>query len=139
MNSNQPYLIRAMYDWICDNELTPHILVNAHIPGVKVPAQIIKDNQVVLNVSTQAIAQLELGNDKIVFLARFNGASHAIQIPVEAVLAIYAAENSQGMMFQAQESAASTENLVESSQSELAMEVDKKIVSHKKPHLRAVK
>lgn len=103
MNSNRPYLLRAIYDWITDNNLTPYVLVDAVYPGVRVPPQVIKNGQVVLNLAMRAVANLELGNEWISFQARFSGVSQQIQIPVAAVLALYAQENGQGMMFPAEE------------------------------------
>lgn len=103
MSSNRPYLLRAIYDWISDNELTPYILVDAAFAGVRVPPQVVKNGQVVLNLAMRAVANLDLGNDWISFQARFSGISQSIQIPVQAVLALYAQENGQGMMFPAEE------------------------------------
>ena len=99
MTSNRPYLVRAMYDWICDNGLTPYVLVDARMPHVRVPTHAVKDGQVVLNVAVRAVTELELGNDRIRFLARFGGVSQQVDVPLGAVLAIYAQENGQGMMF----------------------------------------
>lgn len=99
MSSNRPYLLRAIYDWVTDNNLTPYVLVDAGFAGVRVPPQVIKDGQVVLNLAMRAVANLDLGNDWISFQARFSGVSQTIQIPVQAVLALYAQENGQGMMF----------------------------------------
>lgn len=103
MTSNRPYLLRAIYDWITDNDLTPYILVDAAREGVQVPAQVIKNGQVVLNLAMRAVANLDLGNDWISFQARFSGVSQSIMVPVHAVLALYAQENGQGMMFPADE------------------------------------
>jgi stringent starvation protein B len=103
MSSNRPYLLRAIYDWISDNNLTPYILVDAGKEGVRVPPQVIKNGQVVLNLAMRAVANLDLGNDWISFQARFSGVSQSILIPVHAVLALYAQENGQGMMFPAEE------------------------------------
>ncbi|HEY1588286.1 MAG TPA: ClpXP protease specificity-enhancing factor [Rhodanobacter sp.] len=103
MSSNRPYLLRAIYDWISDNNLTPYVLVDATMPGVRVPPQVIKNGQVVLNLAMRAVANLDLGNEWISFQARFSGASQSIQIPVKAILALYAQENGQGMMFPADE------------------------------------
>lgn len=103
MNSNRPYLLRAIYDWITDNNLTPYILVDAAREGVRVPPQVIKNGQVVLNLAMRAVANLDLGNEWISFQARFSGVSQSILIPVSAVLALYAQENGQGMMFPAEE------------------------------------
>jgi len=103
MSSNRPYLLRAVHEWISDNGFTPYLLVDAAHPGVQVPAQAVKDGRVVLNVARRAVAQLEMGKDRVSFLARFSGVSQSVEVPVSAVLAIYAQENGQGMMFQAED------------------------------------
>jgi stringent starvation protein B len=112
---SRPYLIRAVYQWLLDNALTPHLLVNAEVPGVRVPVAHVKDGQIVLNVSPSAVQRLELGNDVIHFDARFGGQPMAVWIPPSAVLGIYARENGRGMVFPeepadepAEESAATT-------------------------------
>jgi stringent starvation protein B len=102
MTSNRPYLLRAMYDWISDNGLTPYILVDAAAPGVQVPKSAIKDGRVVLNVAARAVAQLELGQERVRFVARFSGVSQSVEVPMASLLAIYAHENGQGMMFPAE-------------------------------------
>lgn len=98
MTSNRPYLLRAVYEWICDNGLTPQIVVDATRPGVHVPPQAISDGKVVLNIAPRAVAHLEIGNDMVTFMARFGGASHAVGVPVAAVQAVFARENGQGML-----------------------------------------
>ena len=97
MTSHRPYLLRALYEWIADNGLTPHLLVDATRPGVQVPKHAINDGRIVLNVAQRAVAGLEMTNDLIRFSARFGGVSHSVSVPVGAVLAIYARENGQGM------------------------------------------
>jgi stringent starvation protein B len=99
MTSNRPYLVRALYEWISDNGLTPYLLVDASLQGVHVPPPAVKDGRVVLNVAARAVSGLELGNERVGFHARFGGVSHAVSLPMGAVLAIYAQENGQGMMF----------------------------------------
>src|ERR1041385_198496 len=99
MTSNRPYLLRAMYEWIADNGMTPYILVDAAGAGVNVPKSAIKDGRVVLNIAARAVAQLELGKDQVRFMARFSGVSQVVEVPMAAILAIYAQENGQGMMF----------------------------------------
>jgi len=99
MTSSRPYLIRALYQWIVDNGVTPYILVDALIDGVDVPEQHIQDNKIVLNIAPMAVEGLTLGDDAISFSARFSGKSMNLLVPIEAVLAIYARENGQGMMF----------------------------------------
>lgn len=109
MTSTRPYLIRAIYDWIIDNRCTPYLLVDAKAAGVRVPRQAIKEGQVLLNIAPHSIDRLELGLDEIRFNARFSGVSQSIVAPVAAVLAIYAQENGQGMMFPADSEADSAE------------------------------
>ncbi len=100
MTSNRPYLVRALHEWISDNGLTPYLLVDAGVPEVRVPASAIKDGKVILNVAARAVGQFEIDNHHVQFLARFGGVSHSVYVPMHAVLAIYAQENGQGMMFQ---------------------------------------
>ena len=97
MTSHRPYLLRALYEWIADNDMTPHLLVDATRPGVRVPAHTVKDGKVVLNIAARAVAHLDMDNDAVAFTARFGGVSHAVIVPVDAVLAIYARETGQGM------------------------------------------
>lgn len=99
MTPNQPYLIRAYYEWILDNELTPHLAVDATIDGVEVPMEHVKDGQIVLNLSPSACVDMQMGNDWIMFNARFGGVSRRLIIPVVAVLAIFARENGAGTVF----------------------------------------
>ncbi|MGQ3889886.1 ClpXP protease specificity-enhancing factor [Legionella sp. CNM-1927-20] len=99
MTSNRPYLIRAIYDWIVDNNLTPHILVNAEHPDVQVPQDYVNGGRIVLNISPQACRGLHLENDRVVFTARFSGVTHQIFVVPAAILAIYAKENGRGMEF----------------------------------------
>ena len=128
MNSNRPYLLRAIYDWISDNNLTPYVLVDAGFAGVRVPPQVIKNGQVVLNLAMRAVSNLDLGNEWISFQARFSGVSQAIHIPVQAVLALYAQENGQGMMFPA-----------ENAPPQPPTSTTTDIAGKKGPHLRVVK
>jgi stringent starvation protein B len=97
MTSNKPYLIRAFYDWIVDNECTPYILVDATYPGVQVPSAHIRNEQIVLNISPVATRGLLLENDRIVFSARFSGQTEQLFVPPNAVLEIYAQENGRGI------------------------------------------
>lgn len=101
MTSNRPYLLRAIHAWICDNDLTPYVVVDAAAAGVRVPPQVVSDGRVVLNLAPRAVAHLEIGNTAITCMARFGGVSQALEIPIEAVQAIYARENGQGMLLAA--------------------------------------
>ena len=99
MTSSRPYLLRALYDWIVDNGLTPHLLVNAEHEAVEVPPDAVQDGRVVLNVSPTAVRELALGNDAVAFNARFGGRPMDVMVPIKAVEAIYARENGKGMVF----------------------------------------
>lgn len=100
MNSSRPYLVRALYEWIVDNDCTPHLLVNAEFPGVRVPAGFANDGQIVLNVSPSAVRSLHMDNEAVSFEGRFGGVAHSLFIPAGAMLAICARENGQGMVFE---------------------------------------
>jgi stringent starvation protein B len=99
MTSNKPYLIRAIYDWIIDNSLTPYVVVNTDYPGVQVPWSYVKDAKIVLNIALQACKGLHIDNERIIFTARFSGNAEQVFFPPAAVLAIYAQENNCGMEF----------------------------------------
>ncbi|WP_242602086.1 ClpXP protease specificity-enhancing factor [Legionella yabuuchiae] len=103
MTSSKPYLIRGLYDWIVDNNLTPYLLVNAESQGVQVPQEHVVDGKIVLNISPQACRGLHLDNDRIVFTTRFSGQTFQISLTPGAVLAIYAQENGRGMEFEEEE------------------------------------
>ncbi|MEQ1439641.1 ClpXP protease specificity-enhancing factor [Fontimonas sp. SYSU GA230001] len=97
--SRRPYLIRAIFDWCCDNGYTPHVLVAADHPGVSVPREYVKDGRITLNISPVAVQNLDLHCDPIWFSARFGGRPFDVQFPPGAVLAIFARENGEGVMF----------------------------------------
>ena len=102
MTSNRPYLLRALYEWLVDNDQTPYLLVDAMHEDAQVPTQFVDDGRIVLNVSPSAVMDLELGNEFISFNARFGGRPMDIWVPMTAALGIYAKENGQGMMFEAE-------------------------------------
>jgi stringent starvation protein B len=99
MTSSRPYLIRAIYQWIVDNGATPHLLVDASYPSVCVPREYVENNKIILNIGPMAAHGLKLGNEHVEFSARFSGKSLPVVVPIGAVLAIYARENGQGMVF----------------------------------------
>jgi stringent starvation protein B len=99
MNSSKPYIIRALHEWISDNNCTPLVLVSSEYDGVEIPAGISKDGKVVLNISYGATKNLQLIEEGVMFDARFSGVSENIFVPLGSILAIYARENGQGMMF----------------------------------------
>lgn len=101
MTSSRPYLIRALYDWIVDNQCTPYILVNALADNVMVPQDYVNpDGQVVLNISPSAVMDCSMGDESLNFRARFSGVPTDIFVPCHAIMGIYAKENQQGMIFE---------------------------------------
>lgn len=125
MTSLKPYLIRSIYEWIIDNELTPHLLVDAENPDAILPKNFIENGKIVLNMRPEAIQDLTLGNEEIQFNARFSGNPMRIIAPTTAVLAIYAKENGKGMVFDPEETDDDTPPPSET--------------KHTKPQLRVVK
>lgn len=103
MTPRRPYMLRAFYDWLVDNDLTPHLVVAATLPGVRVPMEFVQDGQIILNIAPRAVGNLELGNEAITFNARFSGKPHSVIVPLYAVQAIYARENGAGTMFEAED------------------------------------
>jgi len=130
MTSTRPYLLRALYDWIVDNDLTPHVLIDATAEHVEVPQQFVEDDKIVLNITPNAIRDLEIANDFLSFSARFSGTAEYILAPISAVLAIYAKENGKGMLFPEDEDETEIDETAENQ--EQPSEI-------KKPHLTIVK
>lgn len=130
--STKPYLIRAIYEWCTDSGLTPylHVRVDSH---TRVPLAYIKNGEIVLNISLQAVSNLQMGNEDITCSGRFGGVSHQLRVPVDAVVGIYAKENGNGLVFQGGESGAAKQG---SDSDEDPPETPPP--SHR-PHLRVVK
>jgi stringent starvation protein B len=99
MTSSRPYLIRALYEWINDNQLTPYILINADLPDVNVPQEYVQKGRIVLNISPQAVRDLFISNTELEFHAAFSGQSRHLSAPMHAILAIYAQETGAGWVF----------------------------------------
>ncbi len=99
MSSSRPYLARALYEWLLDNELTPYIVVDADQPDVRVPRQFVQNGQIVLNIGPTAVRDLLIGNDGVTFHARFSGQPMQVVVPMPALIAVYAGENGVGMVF----------------------------------------
>jgi stringent starvation protein B len=99
MTPSRPYLMRALNEWILENDCTPYVLVDAGLPGVQVPEDYVNNGQIVLNISTSAVKSLLIDDDGLSFNARFGGVPIDLYVPMVAILAIYAKENGQGMVF----------------------------------------
>lgn len=141
MTSNRPYLLRAFYEWIVDNDCTPHLVVNADFPSVQVPTQFIQEGQIVLNISPSAVTNFSMDNQALSFNARFGGQPMQVYVPVGAILAIYARENGEGTVFTPEE------DLFEEQGTEPELEVESTPEPEVKPdadkkkgsHLRVIK
>lgn len=118
MTPFRPHLLRAFYDWLVANGLTPHLVVDAEYPGVKVPRQYVKDGQIVLNINPSAVGNLQLGDLEISFSARFGGSPFAVRVPIGAANAIYARENGAGTVFNEEPALAATSEVVAAAQAE---------------------
>lgn len=99
MTSSKPYLFRATVEWIEDNGLTPHIVVDANVTGVIVPTEFVKDGEIVLNVSSNSVKLYASNNDEFNFNASFSGRYIDVYLPMTSIKAIFAKENQQGMFF----------------------------------------
>lgn len=100
MTPSRPHLLRAIFDWLLENELTPHIAVNAMCPGTQVPQQFVQNGQIILNIAPHAVGAFVMDTDAVSFNARFGGVPHQVYIPIAAVLAIHARENGAGTVFE---------------------------------------
>ena len=103
MSSSVPYLLRAINEWILDNDCTPYLVVDAYADNASVPMDYVKDGQIVLNISPMAIRDLVIGDEYVAFSGRFGGVPHEIFAPIEAVMGIVAKENGEGMWFPREE------------------------------------
>ncbi|PID46723.1 MAG: ClpXP protease specificity-enhancing factor [Proteobacteria bacterium] len=145
MTSRSPYLMRAIHDWILDNGLTPYVLIDATQPNVDVPWDYVEDGRIILNISPSAANQFLIDNDGLSFDARFAGKPSAVFAPISAVKAIYAAENGEGMGFDALPAAEAAESQevdseVESSEPDSNPDPEPpKPPAGKRPALRVVK
>ena len=99
MTPSRPYLLQAYFQWLLDNNLTPHLVVDATVTGTQVPVQYVKDGQIVLNIAPSAVGNLQLGNEFVEFSARFGGVPQQLILPMQSIVAIYARENGAGTVF----------------------------------------
>lgn len=146
MTSNQPYLFRAIYDWILDNGKTPYIVVDAMGELVRVPRQSVQNGQIVLNIAPHAVTNYMADDDAVSFSARFSGVAEHIYIPTGNILALYAAENGQGMVFshdtdeaEDDEQLIDQEAITDDSTESSTQTDDKKASGNKKSHLKVIK
>ncbi len=135
MLSRKPYLLRAMHQWIVDSRHTPHLVVDVNVAGVEVPPGYAKDGKLVLNLSYDATDRLELANERVEFSARFGGVSRHLRIPMDAILAIYAHETGQGMIFGPEDEPAPADSAAPAAGDSKSV----KPAGTKKPSLKVVK
>ena len=140
MTPHRPYLLRAYFEWLLDNDLTPHLVVDAHVDGTRVPQQYVKDGQIVLNVAPSAVSNLQLGNDFVEFSARFGGVPQQILLPLASVIAIYARENGAGVVFEMEEAYMVDETIDEEQElmNDEPVQADVE-TAKRRPHLTVVK
>jgi len=140
MNSNKPYLLRGLYDWINDNHLTPYVLVDTNAGDMDIPRDFVDDGKIVLNISASAVRDLDLSNDFISFKARFSGKSMNVYFPNHAVLAIYAKENGRGMVFpEEDQEVAEGDDTVSNSEPEKVVEKKEEKKKKDRSHLKLIK
>lgn len=137
MTPKRPYLLRGLYEWIVDNDLTPHLVVDATIVGTVVPQSFVSEGQIVLNISPTAVQGLQLADHEVRFSARFGGQPMQVIVPMTAALAIYARENGAGAMFEAEPELDKMPELDEEEQGS-GTEAEQK-TAKKKPNLKVVK
>ncbi|GAA5008416.1 ClpXP protease specificity-enhancing factor [Acinetobacter puyangensis] len=138
LTPTRPYLARAIYEWICDNQLTPYLLVDATQKFVQVPQQHIKDGQIVLNIAPHAVHQFQIDNEAIHFSARFGGVSQDIYVPMFALIGIYSRENGQGLFFDPQEYSQDSTSNEDAHQETSTQSGESKDETKKKPSLRVL-
>lgn len=136
MTPKRPYLLRALYEWIVDNNLTPHLVVDATIVGTVVPQNFVSEGQIVLNISPTAVQGLQLADHEVRFNARFGGQPMQVVVPMTAALAIYARENGAGAMFEAEPE---LDKMPELEEEEQASDEAEQKPAKKKPNLKVVK
>ena len=136
MTPKRPYLLRGLYEWIVDNDLTPHLVVDATIVGTVVPQNFVSEGQIVLNISPTAVQGLQLADHEVRFSARFGGKPMQVIVPMTAALAIYARENGAGAMFEAEPE---LDNMPELDEEEQNTNQTEQKSAKKKPNLKVVK
>ena len=139
MTPSQPYLLRALNEWIVDNGCTPQILVDSAHPDLEIPDSVRSQEKVVLNISPSAVRDLQIDNEYLSFVARFAGVSHGVLVPLEAVQAIYARENGQGMMFPEAASGESEDGKSEAGSDNGAENKTSEADKRGKPNLKVIK
>lgn len=139
MSSSRPYLVRALYEWILENGCTPYILVNAFLKDVEVPQEHVKDGQIILNISPSAVQNLLVHNDALEFDGRFAGIPKRVMVPIVAIMGIYAKENGQGMVFDAEGSLPKPPDPTGTDVPTKSNRTAKQLNFKRKPSLRVVK
>ena len=99
MVSNKPYLVRGIFDWCVDSDLTPYLSAKI-LPGTRCPKSHANEEEIILNISPAATTKLIIDNDFVSFFARFNGLNEEVYIPMSSILGIYAHENGESLFFE---------------------------------------
>jgi len=141
MTSSKPYLFRALLEWIEDNDMTPHIIVDVMYDNVSVPLEYVNDGQIVLNISSSSIQLYTLDNETLHFSARFNGVAQDIFVPIASILRIYARENGHGMFFEVEDPKPTPPSDTKKQKAKLVKQEQTKPKDNKrdKSHLKVIK
>jgi stringent starvation protein B len=141
VSSRRPYLLRAMHEWMTDNQQTPHLVVDATANDVEVPRQFVQDGKIVLNISFHATNGLTMGNERVEFNARFSGQTHHVRVPLHAVQGIYARETGQGMIFSDEDAPPPPDNTPDSDGASIGASAGtgSKAAPRARPQLKVVK
>lgn len=89
----QPYFLRAMHEWLSDNNFTPYLVVDANHPELVAPLEFAQNGTLTLSISYQATHNLHIDNEALSFSARFGGVSKDLWVPMSSVLALFAKED----------------------------------------------
>lgn len=138
INSTKPYLIRSIYDWCIDSGFTPFVSVKAY-PELDVPQELVKNGEIIFNISAKAIQRLNISNESIMFSARFNGIPRNLDIPLDAVKGIFAKEINQGIAFSAEDEETQAKMANKQSSDSIQNSLIPQVKVSSKPNLRVIK
>lgn len=138
INSTKPYLIRSIYDWCIDSSFTPFVSAKAY-PELDVPQELVKNGEIIFNISAKAIQRLNISNESIMFSARFNGIPRNLDIPLDAVKGIFAKEINQGIAFSAEDEETQAKMANKQSSDSIQNSLIPQVKVSSKPNLRVIK
>lgn len=106
MTDFKPYMIKASYDWILDNNMSPRLIVVTGFSEVAIPESLKGkpgdlEHRIILNIGPVATSglQFDVKRKLISFHTRFSGVSYYVKIPTDAIEGIHAQETGEGAVF----------------------------------------